>query len=254
MTQVNFNPGQIKPMPLFECVACLHQITARLRPLVCSQCVRTETYSLLGEEGARLTAVCATDISAEEPARYETGDSELDSVLLGGFVRPSTLTAFGRGGTGKSRSCIRWATRLGPALLISLEMPSKLAVYSAKSARANLRELYVTESEIDWQGEARRVGARCVVFDSFHHSQKQKVIKGTKTPVICHELEEWSKDTDGLVFMVCHSNKKNEVSGTTFAEHWPDYLFKFAKHGASEAKITIPKARYCPTGSCVISI
>lgn len=241
-------------MPLFECVACLHQLTARIRPLVCSQCVRTETYSLLGEEGARLTAVCAADISAEEPARYETGDSELDTVLLGGFVRPSTLTAFGRGGTGKSRSCIRWATRLGPALLISLEMPSKLAVQSAKSARANLAELYVTESETDWQSEAARVNARVIVFDSFHYSQRQKVIKGSKVPLICHELSDWAKATDGLVFLICHSNKRNEVSGTTAIEHWPDYLFKFAKHGASEAKITIPKARYCPTGSCVITI
>lgn len=241
-------------MPLYECVACLHQLTTRLRPLICSECVRTDTYSLIGDEGVRVTAVCASDISAEEPSRYETGDSELDTVLLGGFVRPATLTAFGRGGTGKSRSCIRWATKLGPALLVSLEMPSKLAVQSAKSARANLAELYITESESQWQGEANRVKARTVVFDSFHYSQKQKVIKGSKVPLVCHELSEWAKATDGLVFLICHSNKRNEVSGTTAIEHWPDYLFKFAKHGSNEAKITIPKARYCPTGSCVITI
>jgi len=241
-------------MPQFECVACGVFRTARLRPLVCSECGRAETFSLLSEEGKSTNAVCALDIGAEEPARYETGDSELDTVLMGGFVRPSTLTAFGRGGTGKSRSCIRWATRLGPALLISLEMPRKLAVQSAKSARANLAELYVTESETDWQAEASRVKARTVVFDSLHYSQRQKVLKGTKTPAICHELSEWAKENDGLVFMIAHSNKRNEVSGTTAVEHWPDYLFKFAKHGASEAKITIPKARYCPTGSCVITI
>jgi predicted ATP-dependent serine protease len=241
-------------MPLYECVSCLHQKAVRLRPLICVECGRSDTYSLLGEEGIRLTAVCASDISADEPARYETGDSELDSVLSGGFVRPSTSTIFGRGGTGKSRSALRWATRLGPALLVSLEMPSKLAVQSAKSARANLAELYVTESEHDWQAEASRIKARCVVFDSFHYSQKQKVIKGSKVPTICHELSEWAKATDGLVFMICHSNKRNEVSGTTSVEHWPDYLFKFAKHGSSEAKVTIPKARYCPTGACIITI
>ena len=241
-------------MPLFECVACAHQKTARLRPLVCSDCGRTETYSLVNEEGKRTSAVCALDIVAEEPARFETGDSELDTVLLGGFVRPSTSTVFGRGGTGKSRSALRWATNLGPALLISLEMPSKLAIYSAKSARANLAKLYVTESETDWESEADKVNARTIVFDSFHYSQKQKVLKGTKTPIICHELAIWAKANDGIVFMIAHSNKRNEVSGTTAVEHWPDYLFKFAKHGASEAKVTIPKARYCPTGSCVITI
>lgn len=242
-------------MPLYECVACLHQKTARIRLLVCSQCNRTDTYSLIEDvSGARVGSICAADIAISEPARYETGDSELDTVLLGGFVRPSTSTLFGRGGTGKSRSAIRWATHLGPALLVSLEMPSELAIYSAKSARANLSQLYVTESETDWQEEARVRKAFTIIFDSFHYSQKQKVIKGTKIPVICHELGEWAKAVNGIVFMICHSNKRNEVSGTTAVEHWPDYLFKFAKHGASDAKVTIPKARYCPTGSAVITI
>lgn len=241
-------------MPLYECVACLHQRTGKSRLLVCSHCHRTDTYCLIGDIGERATSVCAADIAVSEPARFETGDSELDTALLGGFVRPSTLTAFGRGGTGKSRSAIRWATHLGESLLISLEMPSELAVYSAKSARADLTKLYVTESETDWQSEAEKRKASIVIFDSFHYSQKQRVIKGTKIPVICHELGEWAKATNGIVFMICHSNKRNEVSGTTAVEHWPDYLFKFAKHGASEAKITIPKARYCPTGSAIITI
>jgi len=250
-------------VPLFECVACLHQKTARIRPLVCHECGRSETYSLTSEEGKRLTAVCAADVITEEPTRYESGDSELDALLLGGFVRPSTTTAFGRGGTGKSRSCIRWATHIGPTLLVSLEMPSQLAIHSAKGARANLSQLYVTESETDWESEAQRVRARTVVFDSLHYSLKQKVLKGTKTPAICFELGEWAKANNGIVFMIAHSNKRNEVSGTTAVEHWPDYLMRFSKEkpnaveaamGQEKAKITIPKARYCPTGNCVITI
>lgn len=242
-------------MTRFECAGCSYQGEHKRRPLICPKCNRTETCSPIEyQAGAKTGAVSALSITAEEPARYETGDSELDNVLLGGFVRPATLTAFGRGGTGKSRSCIRWATHLGPALLISLEMPLELAVLSARSARADLSQLHLTISENDWQAEAEKVKARCVVFDSLHYSQKQKVIKGTKIPIICHELGEWAKATNGLVFMIAHSNKRNEVSGTTAVEHWPDYLFKFAKHGSSEAKVTIPKARYCPTGSAVITI
>ena len=239
---------------LLECVACLHRVSARLRPIYCEQCGRPETYSIVDSEGKSSNAVCALDIVSEEPQRYQTGDSEFDSLLLGGLVRPSTLTAFGRGGTGKSRSCIRWATNLGPALLISLEMPSRLAVHSAQSARANLAELFVTESEDTWQSEAQRVNARVIVFDSYHYSQKQRIRKGTKVPQIAWELAEWSKANQGIVLMICHSNKRNEVSGTTAIEHWPDYLLKFAKHGDSEAKLTLPKSRYSPTGSCVITI
>lgn len=239
---------------LYECVACLHRRSARLRPLCCEGCGRTQTYSIIDSEGKSTNAVRASDIVSEEPERYPSLDCELDSLLLGGFVRPSATTAFGRGGTGKSRSCIRWACNLGPALLVSLEMPSKLAVHSAKSARANLEELFVTESEDTWQSEAQRINARCVVFDSFHYSQKQRIRKGTKVPQVAWELSEWAKANDGIVFMICHSNKRNEVSGTTAIEHWPDYLLKFAKHGDSESKLTLPKSRYSPTGSCVITI
>lgn len=143
---------------------------------------------------------------------------------------------------------------MGTTLLISLEMPKELAVHSAKGARANLAQLKVTESENDFQGKAARCGAQILVFDSFNHSMKQKVIKDTKVPLILHELREWSKEVNGIVLMICHSNKKNQVSGTTITEHWPDYLFKFEKHGQSEAKITIPKSRYCPTGSVIVTI
>lgn len=239
----------------FQCVACLHERSAAQRPLICAECGRSNTFSLVVEdEGRAITAVKATDIAITEPTRYECSDSELDTLLNGGFVKPSTTTAFGRGGTGKSRSCLRWATHIGETLLVSLEMPAQLSAYSAKSARANLEKLHITESEYDWQGEADRIKASCIVFDSFHYSQKQRVIKGTKIPLICYELGVWAKANDGLVFMICHSNKRNEVSGTTAVEHWPDYLMKFAKQGGNEAKITIPKARYCPTGSCVITI
>ncbi len=244
-------------MPVFECVACLHQKTLRIRPLHCNECGRTDTYCLISgsEPTKRLGSICALDIVVNEPFRYESGDSEVDSLLLGGFVSPSTATVFGRGGTGKSRSCIRWATHIGATLLVSLEMPLELAVHSAKSARANLSQLYVTEQETDWEAEAQAIKAKCVVFDSFHYSQKQKVMKGTKTPLACYELSTWAKANDGIVFMVCHSNKRNEVSGTTAVEHWPDYLFKFAKKGSSgQSTLTIPKSRYCPTGECLVTI
>ncbi len=247
--------AQVKNASLFECVACTHQKKARLQPLYCENCGRYKTYTIIDMvSGNVATAESARDIGVEEIQHYQTGDSELDSVLQGGLVRPSTMTAFGRGGPGKSRSCLRWATHLGKTLIVSLEMPKKLAVVSASEARANLDNLYITESENDWQSEAIRLNTTVVVFDSFHYSQKQRVIRGTKTPMICYELGEWSKATEGIVFVICHANKRNEVSGTTAIEHWPDYLLKFAKHGDSEAKITIPKSRYSPTGSCIVTI
>lgn len=238
---------------LFECVACSHKRTGRLRPMVCTQCGRTDTYTSSLVESADTRAVSASSVSLESLERFATGDESLDSALLGGFVRPSTLTAFGVAGVGKSRSTLRWATRLGPCLLVSLEMPIKLAVLSAKEARADLSQLYIVEHE-NWQSEANRVKAKTVVFDSYQYSQKQRVLRGSKVPLVCHELSEWAKQNNGIGILVAHQNKKGRVSGTTAAEHWPDYLFKFERHGNSEAKIIISKARYSPSGSAIVTI
>jgi len=133
-------------------------------------------------------------------------------------------------------------------------MPLKLAVLSASEARANLSELFITENEFGWQAEANRVKAKTVVFDSYQYSQKQRVLRGSKVPLVCHELSEWAKRNNGIGILVAHQNKKGRVSGTTAAEHWPDYLFKFERHGNSEAKIIISKARYSPSGSAIVTI
>lgn len=225
----------------------------RLRPMVCEKCGRSETFALT-EVSASSGAVAATSVLLAELEKHPTGDESLDSAMRGGFVRPSTLTAFGVAGVGKSRSTLRWATHLGPCLLVSLEMPLALAVLSAKEARADLSQLYVVESEDNWQAEAARVKAKSIVFDSYQYSQKQRVLRGSKVPLVCHELSEWAKRNLGIAILVAHQNKKGRVSGTTAAEHWPDYLFKFERHGNSEAKIIISKARYSPSGSAIVTI
>lgn len=240
-------------MTSFECVACSHRRSARLQPIVCDNCGRTNTYAISESVLSGQRAISAADVSLDALERFPTGDESLDSALLGGFVRPCTLTAFGVAGVGKSRSTLRWATSMGVCLLVSLEMPVKLAVLSAKEARADLSKLYIVEHE-DWQSEAARVKAQTVVFDSYQYSQKQRVLHGSKVPLVCYELSEWAKQNNGIGILVAHQNKKGRVSGTTAAEHWPDYLFKFERHGNDSAKIIISKARYSPSGSAIVTI
>lgn len=237
----------------FECFVCSHRRMARLKPTLCDSCGRTDTYAISESASSDSRAVAATSVSLDALVRCPSGDDSLDSALLGGFVRPSTLTVFGIAGVGKSRSTLRWATHLGPTLLVSLEMPTNLAVLSAREARADLSQLYIVEHE-DWQSEANRVKAKTVVFDSYQYSQKQRVVRGSKVPLVCYEISEWAKQNNGIGILVAHQNKKGRVSGTTAAEHWPDYLFKFERHGNSEAKVIISKARYSPTGSAIVTI
>lgn len=237
----------------FECVACLQQHTGRLRPLTCDKCGRNDTFYIADTPGNATRAIAATEVELTELERLATGDESLDGLLQGGFVRPSTLTAYGVAGVGKSRSCVRWATHMGRTLLVSLEMPAKLAVLSAREARADLSRLYIVEHE-DWESEAARVRAEVLVFDSYQYSQKQRVLRGSKVPQVLDGISNWAKQSGGVGIVIAHQNKKGRVSGTTAAEHWPDYLFKFERHGGNEAKIMCPKSRYSPSGSAIVTI
>lgn len=192
-------------------------------------------------------AISALDVECDEPERFPTGDSPLDVTLQGGFVRPSTLTAYGKPGAGKSRCCIRWACHMGPTLLISLEMAPKLAVFSAKSARTKLGNLYVVDSEDNWEAEAVRLECRTVVFDSLNYSQRPPL-------VVLTELGRWAKECDGMALLIAHQNAKGRLSGTTLAEHWPDYLLKFSKQDHGFSKIAILKGRYTPGASAIVEI
>jgi predicted ATP-dependent serine protease len=133
-------------------------------------------------------------------------------------------------------------------------MPPELAVLSARQARANLSALFLVSNENGWQEEAAKVKARCVVFDSYQYSSKKRVRPGSEIPQVLDELAIWAKANQGIAILIAHQNKKGRVSGTTAAEHWPDYLFKFEPHGQSEAKVIIPKARYAPKGSAIVTI
>ncbi len=221
--------------------------------MVCDRCGRSETFALSDSQIGSTRAIAAKDISLADIKKVASGDESLDSCLEGGFAVPSSVTAFGLGGVGKSRSTLRWATNIGTTLLVSLEMPKELAVLSASSARANLDNLHVVEHE-DWIREAERLKAIAVVFDSYQYSQKQRIPKGAKVPLVLYELSEWAKRNRGIALLVAHINKKGRVSGTTAAEHWPDYLFKFERHGNDSAKIIISKARYSPSGSAIVTI
>ena len=231
----------------YECIECEHQIARQIMPLYCDGCGRPGTYALTGDPERQTRAISALDVEAVEPERFPTGDLPLDATLQGGFVRPSTLTAYGKPGAGKSRCCIRWACHMGRTLLISLEMAPKLAVFSAKSARTKLSNLYVTDSEDNWEAEAERLRVKTVVFDSFNYSQRPKL-------EILTELSEWTKAADGLALVIAHQNAKGRLSGTTLAEHWPDYLFKFTKQEQGLSKVAILKGRYTPGASAIVEI
>ncbi len=244
----------------YECLACLTHFSSAFHPLICDSCGRentvvirevvedTELDSAYSLGQTQKLAVRAIDLEAEEIPKVPTGQTEVDSLLHGGFVLPATVTVYGRAGTGKSRSSLRWATHIGTTLLVSLEMPLRLALHSATEARAKVENLFMIDDAEHMISEAERIGAECIIFDSYSYSNaKASVLR---------DLQAWSKECAGLVFLIVHENKKARVSGTTLTEHWPDYVIQFKAHGTGtqEARVIVQKSRYSPTGACVLTI
>lgn len=181
-----------------------------------------------------------------ERRRVTSGDSELDRVLLGGWVLGSSALVWGDPGAGKTRLCLRWAAHAAPCLFVSLECPPELVLDTAASVGADLEGLWLVDTVEGLTSEAARIGARSVVVDS---------VTATPRPLgLVKELSLWAPSSGAVVWMVAHRNGKGRARGGPALEHWPDYTVRMSPRKASGAKVTVKKSRYCPRGWAVVGL
>jgi predicted ATP-dependent serine protease len=192
--------------------------------------------------------VCAADFRRRDWPRLSSGDAALDRLLGGGWVRPSAALVWGRAKSGKSRLVYRWASAMGPALVVSLEMGLELTIDAARNAGADLRLLHVTTELEGWEAEAERLGARVVVLDS--------ISAATLWPVsLLRGAYAWAQRARAVVFAIAHVNKRGGVNGPAALEHWPDYPVRVARGKRGSAVVSLPQgSRFCGPGSVVLPI
>ncbi len=90
----------------------------------------------------RSELVSLADLSGIGERRLATGDAALDKLLGGGWFAGESVLIHGPRGSGKSRLSLRWASHLGPALVVCLERAPQLTREVAQGAGAALRGLY----------------------------------------------------------------------------------------------------------------
>lgn len=164
-------------------------------------------------------------------ARLPTGDPELDHLLGGGWFTGESVLVHGPPGSGKSRLCLRWASALGPALVLTLEMPAGLTRELAASAGAELRELYPLEDVRGWESEARRLGARSVLIDSISKTRRPRDT--------LNQCRTWAQKTGGVALLVSHENSRGGAAGGLSVEHDPDSVLRVsdAEHGTALVRV-----------------
>ncbi len=208
-------------------------------PGICPRCGSVESFD---RPRQRVPAKSVALIPGGDLPRIPTGDPRFDDLLCGGFAEGTRLLLWGRGGTGKSRLAMRWATGASNALYISLEMHEMIAAHAARTCGANERRLFVTPTADGFARNARESGARIVVLDSISVVPRREQVE------LLDALKNWCERRAGLVIVICHENKRGQFKGGSAVQHWCDseiYL-RAAKTGGTIVEVL--KSRFCPAG------
>ena len=226
----------------WQCVICSAERRTRLRPALCD-CGALDSF--LPAETAISKFERASEIKTTPRKRYPTGDKELDALLGGGFPAGALVLLWGRGGSGKSRCALRWATKMGNTLALSLEMEKDECIRSGLEAGAKLSNLLYTQDE---ECELPARGVRCLVLDSISECRDQEAM--------CARLKEWAQRTLGIVFMVCHATKAGQYKGPSTLQHWGngEIQVRASKTKPGFARVRFNKSRFCPLGAAFVPV
>jgi predicted ATP-dependent serine protease len=180
-------------------------------------------------------------------ARVPTGDRTVDRLLAGGWGAEEAILVHGPKGSGKSRCCLRWASRAG-GLVVSLEMSPAILRHTAASAGAELERLHVVDAIDRWQAAAEQCRARVVVFDSVSRLPEHAV-DWVRSAI------QWGRGRAVPLLFLSHENKRGQPSGPNAIQHDPDSVLRLENaRGDGTARLVVKKRRLSPLGSCRVEL
>ncbi len=177
--------------------------------------------------GAPSGPVRASSIGESSPLRVRTMVPELDHLLGGGVVVPSSVVLIGAGGTGKTtRACAIASAvacaRRRDALVISAEMPEQSLVVAARRAGARLDRLLIFRT--DDIGAALESVAKlkpsAVVYDSIQALEMSGSDAACRALV--HRIIRAGEAVAAVSILVSQVAKDGSAYGSNAIEHGPD--------------------------------
>ena len=230
------NCGADSPKWLGKCPACgewntyVEELAVKDTPTA----ARGASYRIVGEK-EKIRPVQIKDISAEEEARLDMQDGELNRVLGGGLVKGSLVLIGGEPGIGKSTLVLQTVLSLDKlrTLYVSGEESSRQIKLRADRLGNNNPNCYVLcETNLDnIFTHAKNVNPDILIIDSIQtiYTDLVESSPGSITQVreCSAALLKFAKETNTPVLLIGHINKEGSIAGPKVLEHIVDTVLQF---------------------------
>ena len=192
---------------------------------------RTEPQPVMDSAVQRLS-----DVPYESTMRVSSGIDELDRVLSGGVMRPSSVLVGGEPGIGKSTIMIQMLDSLsaaGSVLYVSgEESPSQVRMRSDRLGLSSGSISIFCDTRLEVLSETiERVSPGYIVIDSLQTLYSASVASMAGSPnqikVCCMELSLLAKKIGAAVFFIGHVTKDGTIAGPKIVEHIVDTVLYF---------------------------
>ena len=192
---------------------------------------RTEPQTVIADTVQRLS-----DIPYESTMRVSSGIEELDRVLGGGVMRPSSVLVGGEPGIGKSTIMMQMLSFLSssaPVLYVSgEESPSQVRLRAERLGLDTKNLSIFCDTRLETLSETiEKHSPGYIVIDSLQTLYSASIVSSAGSPnqikVCCMELSLLAKKFGASVFFIAHVTKDGLIAGPKIVEHIVDTVLYF---------------------------
>ena len=177
-----------------------------------------------------------SDVPFEPGMRVTSGLDELDRILGGGVMRPSSVLVGGEPGIGKSTIMIQMLSSLSEkdsVLYVSgEESPSQVRLRSERLGLSTSSISIFCDTRVEaLSSTIERIKPGYIVIDSLQtlYSVSSSSIAGSPNQIkaCCMELSLLAKKTGAAIFFIAHVTKDGTIAGPKIVEHIVDTVLYF---------------------------
>ena len=177
-----------------------------------------------------------SDVPYEAAMRVSSGIEELDRVLGGGVMRPSSVLVGGEPGIGKSTIMLQMLSALsenGNVLYVSgEESPSQVKMRAERLGLLSDQISIFCDTRLETLLETIEKVSPCyIVIDSLQTLYRASIASRSGSPnqikVCCMEISLLAKKLGDAVFFIGHVTKDGLIAGPKIVEHIVDTVLYF---------------------------